>query len=273
MIDSGSGGRRRILSAVVFLPCFFVLVRYLPPVAFFAFVGCGILLAEYEYYRLHFTGRWSANIGTGLALGMLVTATFAFPGRISVPALTTVIITAILVSQLVSGRGLRYSLQDSAILAFGVFYVAWLLSHLIAIRQFNEGIALVFFLFLVTWANDIAAYYCGTRWGRHPMAPVVSPKKTWEGAAGGLAGSIAGAFACHAWFLPSLGTADALWLGLLLGIAAPLGDLCESLLKRSAGVKDSGSLIPGHGGILDRIDSLIFTTPAFYYYLLSIHTP
>ncbi len=202
-----------------------------------------------------------------------MTATFAFPGRISAQALITFIILAILLSQLVAGRDMRYTLQDSAILAFGVFYIAWLLSHLIAIRQFNEGIVLVFFLFLVTWANDTAAYYSGMRWGRHPMAPVVSPKKTWEGAAGGLLGSIAGAFACRAWFIPSLSTADALWLGLLLGVAAPLGDLCESILKRSAGVKDSGSLIPGHGGILDRIDSLIFTTPAFYYYLLSIHTP
>ena len=272
MIDSGSS-RRRILSAVVFLPCFFILVRYLPPLAFFVFVGSGILLAEYEYYRFYFTERWSRHIGTGLALGMLVTATFAFPGRISAQALVTLIVVVILLHQLVAGRDMRYTLHDSAVLAFGVFYIAWLLSHMIAIRQFNEGIVLVFFLFLVTWANDIAAYYSGRRWGRHPMAPIVSPKKTWEGAAGGLLGSIAVAFAFRAWFIPSFSTADALWLGLLLGIAAPLGDLCESILKRSAGVKDSGSLIPGHGGILDRIDSLIFTTPAFYYYLLSIHTP
>ena len=140
-------------------------------------------------------------------------------------------------------------------------------------RFIGGFLSLVFFLFLVTWANDTAAYYTGMRWGRRPMAPVVSPKKTWEGAAGGLLVSVAAAFACHAWFVPSITTADALWLGLLMGIAAPLGDLCESILKRSAGVKESGSLIPGHGGILDRIDSLIFTTPAFYYYLLSIPTP
>jgi phosphatidate cytidylyltransferase len=81
------------------------------------------------------------------------------------------------------------------------------------------------------------------------------------------------ACACRAWFLPSLSLAHTLGIGFLLGIAAPLGDLCESLLKRSAGVKDSGALIPGHGGMLDRIDSLIFTTPAFYYYLLVIKTP
>ena len=105
------------------------------------------------------------------------------------------------------------------------------------------------------------------------MAPVISPRKTWEGALGGVVGSLAMACVCRASFLPSLRLRDALMVGLLLGVVAPLGDLCESMLKRSAGVKDSGALIPGHGGILDRIDSLIFTTPAFYYYLFIIKTP
>ncbi len=273
MKKSGFADRRRVYSALVFLPCFYILVRYLPPFLFFVFVGVGILLAQYEYYRLHFPSRWSPSVGMGLALGILVTAAFAVPGHISGQALVTLIVAAILLTQLVAGRDMKSALQDSAVLAFGVFYIAWLLSHLISIRQFNEGIFLIFFLFSVTWANDTAAFYFGTLWGRHRLAPVMSPKKTWEGAIGGFLASIAVAFACRAWFLPSLSTADAFWLGLLLGVAAPLGDLCESILKRSAGVRDSGSLIPGHGGIMDRIDSLIFTTPAFYYYLLTIKTP
>jgi phosphatidate cytidylyltransferase len=265
--------RRRVYSALVFVPCFYLLLQFLPPFVFFVLVGIGIVLAQYEYYRLHFPSRWSSGMAMGLLLGILVTAAFAVPGRVSAYALGTLIIVAVLLHQIVAGRDIKSALQDSAVLAFGVFYIAWLLSHLISIRQFPDGTFLIFFLFLVTWSNDIAAYYSGTFWGRHPMAPVISPKKTWEGALGGLVGSIAVAFACRAWFLPSLSAADALWLGLLLGIAAPLGDLCESVMKRSAGVKDSGMLIPGHGGILDRIDSLIFTTPAFYYYLLSISTP
>lgn len=273
MSDRGFANRRRVYSALVFLPCFYFLVRFLPPSAFFVFVGAGILLAQYEYYRLHFAARWSSSMGVGLALGLLVTAAFAVPGHLSGQALVTLIMATILLNQLIAGRNVKSGFHDTAVLVFGVFYIAWLLSHLISIRQFEEGVFLIFFLFLVTWTNDTAAYYCGTLWGRHHMAPVISPKKTWEGAAGGLLGSLAIAFACRAWFLPSLSAADAFWLGLLLGIAAPLGDLCESILKRSAGVKNSGSLIPGHGGILDRIDSLIFTTPAFYYYLLTINTP
>jgi phosphatidate cytidylyltransferase len=159
------------------------------------------------------------------------------------------------------------------VVGFGVFYVAWLLGHMITLRQFTEGPFLIFFLFLVTWANDTGAYYVGTLWGRRPLAPRISPRKTWEGAAGGLLGSVLAALACRAWFLDSLSTGEALGAGVLIGLTAPLGDLAESILKRSAGVKDSGTILPGHGGLLDRIDSLIFTTPAFYYYLLAMRTP
>ena len=237
------------------------------------FVAIGILLAQYEYYRLYFPHRLSPQIGLGLGLGLLVTAGFAFPGLLSDSVTVSFIVTAILLSQLLSGRDLKAGFGDTAVIAFGIFYVAWLLGHMISLRRFDEGPSLIFFLFLVTWANDTASYYVGTILGKHPLAPRISPRKTWEGLAGGLVGSVAAAFACRAWFLNSLSAADALWIGLLLGAAAPLGDLCESLLKRSAGVKDSGALIPGHGGILDRVDSLILTTPAFYYCMLSLRTP
>jgi phosphatidate cytidylyltransferase len=180
---------------------------------------------------------------------------------------------AILLNHVLAGRELKSGLLDTAVIAFGIFYVAWLLGHLILIRRLGEGPFLIFLVFLVTWANDTAAYYVGSFWGHHQMTPRISPRKTWEGAAGGLLGSVAAAFACRAWFLDSLGAADAAAIGVLVGVAAPLGDLSESVLKRSAGVKDSGALIPGHGGILDRVDSLIFSTPVLYYYFLAVRTP
>jgi phosphatidate cytidylyltransferase len=264
--------RRRVYSALVFFPLFYLLVRYLPPVWFTLFVATGILLAQYEYYRLHFP-PWSPPLGLGLGLGLLVTDGFAVPGLLPDTATISFIVVAILLSQVLAGRELKSGLLDTAVVAFGIFYVAWLLGHMILIRRFAEGPFLIFFLFLVTWANDTAAYYVGSFWGRHPMAPHISPRKTWEGAVGGLLGSVAASFACRLWFLESLSAADALSIGLLVGIAAPLGDLCESILKRSADVKDSGGLIPGHGGVLDRVDSLIFTTPVIYYYLLTVRTP
>jgi phosphatidate cytidylyltransferase len=264
---------RRVYAALVFVPCFYVLVQYLPPIAFFVFVATGILLAQYEYYRLHFSEKWRASVALGLGLGLLVATAYARPTLLS-PGLTiTLVVASVLLYQVFSRRELKGRLQDSAVLAFGVFYIAWLLGPMIPIRGLNEGPYLIFFLFLATWANDTAAYYTGTLFGTHPLAPVLSPRKTWEGVVGGLLGSLAAAFICRAWFLPSLGAPEALGLGLMFGVLAPLGDLCESILKRSAGVKESGGLIPGHGGMLDRVDSLIFTTPAFYYYLLAIRTP
>ncbi len=265
--------RRRVYSALVFFPCFYVLVRYLPPMAFSGFVAAGVFLAQYEYYRFHFPERWSPPMGLGLGLGLLVTAGFALPGLLSDTANISFIVAAVLLSQLLAGREIKSGFLDTAVVAFGVFYIAWLLGHLILLRRLDEGIALTFFLFLVTWANDTGAYYVGSLWGRRPLAPRISPRKTWEGAGGGLLCSVAAAFICRAWFLESLNAVDTLLIGLLVGMTAPLGDLCESVLKRGAGVKDSGALIPGHGGILDRVDSLIFTTPAFYYYLLSVRTP
>lgn len=264
--------RRRVYSALVFFPLFYLLVRHLPPVWFSLFVATGILLAQYEYYRLHFPA-WSPPLGLGLGLGLLVTIGFAVPGLLPDQATISFIVVAILLSQVLAGRELKSGFLDTAVVAFGIFYVVWLLGHLILIRQFAEGPFLIFLLFLVTWANDTAAYYVGSFWGRHHMAPRISPRKTWEGAVGGLVGSVAASFACRCWFLESLSWSDALSIGLLVGIAAPLGDLCESILKRSAGVKDSGGLIPGHGGVLDRVDSLIFTAPVIYYYLLAVRIP
>lgn len=263
---------RRVYSALVFFPAFYLLVRYLPPAAFALFVAAGCLLAQYECYRLYFPERLSPQTALGLGLGLLVTAGFAIPGLLSETATVTFLIAAVLLNQLLSGREIKTGLMDTAVVTFGVLYVAWLLGHLILIRSLQEGIFLVFLVFLVTWANDTGAYLVGAPLGRTPLAPRISPKKTWEGVIGGTVASVAAAFACRAWFLESLTAVDALVIGVVISVTAPLGDLCESLLKRSAGIKDSGSIVPGHGGILDRVDSLIFTAPAIYYYLLCVRT-
>jgi phosphatidate cytidylyltransferase len=273
MHNPGFVDPRRVYSALVFFPCFYILVRYLPPIAFFVFVLAGIVLAQYEYYRLYFSEKWTPNIGLGLVLGVLVASAFAVDTPVSGELIVSLIVVTALLIQVGTGREIKSGLLDSAVVVFGVFYIAWLLSHMILLRGLEQGPYLIFFLFLVTWANDTGAYYTGKLIGKHQMSPKISPSKTWEGTAGGLMASVAAAFICRGWFLPSLPVSDALGLGLLFGVMAPLGDLCESVLKRSAGVKDSGRLIPGHGGILDRIDSLIFTTPTFYYWLLAIRTP
>ena len=138
----------------------------------------------------------------------------------------------------------------------------------------DTGARLILALYLIVWLGDSAAYFAGSFLGRHKLAPRVSPKKTWEGALGNLAGNIAGAFVMKATFCVDWSTVDAIALGLILGVVGMLGDLVESTWKRSAHVKDScmdGFEIPGHGGMLDRVDSLIFTAPALYTYVHLVH--
>jgi phosphatidate cytidylyltransferase len=134
-------------------------------------------------------------------------------------------------------------------------------------RLLPQGEWLIFFLLLVTWASDTGAYYVGTLYGRHRLAPTISPKKTVEGLVGGLIAAIIAGYIARWWFLPELSGLDCLVLATLLTIAGLWGDLAESAMKRTVGMKDSGGILPGHGGMLDRLDSLLFATPVFYYYI------
>jgi phosphatidate cytidylyltransferase len=131
----------------------------------------------------------------------------------------------------------------------------------------EDGLAWVIAALVITWANDTAAYFAGRFLGRHKLYPEVSPNKTWEGFAGGLVGSVGGMSIARAFFFPVFTAADCLLLGVAGGILGPIGDLCESMLKRAYGVKDSGRIIPGHGGILDRIDALLFNAPLVFVYI------
>ncbi len=138
----------------------------------------------------------------------------------------------------------------------------------------NTGGRLIFALYLIVWLGDSAAYFVGSLLGRHKLAPRVSPKKTWEGAGGNFAGNVAAAFIVKATVCPQWTAVDAVAIGLLLGTVGQLGDLVESTWKRSADVKDSnmgGVAIPGHGGMLDRVDSLVFAAPALYAYVHFVH--
>jgi len=160
----------------------------------------------------------------------------------------------------------RYTLVDTAGTLFGTFYVG-LLYYLYLIRSLEDGWVWLILLLACTWASDTCAFIVGKAFGKTPLAPNLSPNKTMEGSLGGILGSVlvAGILVL---FYPHLPLLKILLLGLFIGIAAIIGDLLESALKRQAGIKDSGSLIPGHGGILDRFDSAMFTGPLVYYYVV-----
>lgn len=157
-----------------------------------------------------------------------------------------------------------------ALVLLGFLYIPLMLGHLNLLLELSEGRKWIFLTLLAVMVNDSAAYFVGVTWGRNRLYPAISPKKSWEGAVGGMIGSLAAVFGVKLLFFPILAPIDCLSLGLLLGVLGPLGDLFESMIKRGFGVKDSGSAIPGHGGLLDRLDSLLFSFPAVYYYAWSV---
>ena len=257
---------RRIYTILVLAPLLYAVIRYSPPLAFSGVVVLAGGLALFEFYRLCFGARshsWLIGIGlTGFAALILGT----HRPDIIVPTLLATLVCIISVP-LLSRSPLEQSLRDGAITLFGVLYLGLTLGTLSMTRLLPLGEWLIFFLLLVTWASDTGAYLVGTLYGRHRLAPTISPKKTVEGLVGGLIAAIIAGYAARWWFLPDLSGLDCLILATLLTITGLWGDLTESAMKRSVGMKDSGGILPGHGGMLDRLDSLLFTAPVFYYYV------
>ena len=258
---------RRVYTAALLIPGVYIIIRYLPPWCLTLLLMAGGFLALMELYRICFQSRPNhLLVGAGLIISSLVLARQHMPfDLMEILALTALALPA---AMLLSPGPFERRLKDLAITAFGVLYVGFTLSTIVSTRALPAGELFVLFVAIVTWAADTGAYYAGTLLGKHLLAPSVSPKKTIEGVGGGLILAVGAALAACAWFVPQLSLVDALILGLLLTVAGLFGDLWESMIKRRVGVKDSGSILPGHGGMLDRLDSLLFTAPTFYYYVI-----
>jgi phosphatidate cytidylyltransferase len=205
----------------------------------------------------------------GILLGALLVLQFHSP---LAPALgqffpVAACVLLILIARLFSPKPVDGAIEDVASTVLGVFYVALLFAFQVAVRAGADGKQWLVFLYFIIWASDIGAYSIGIPFGKHRLYEKVSPKKSIEGLVGALAASAGMALLCRVWFLPPVGIGEVIAIALALAVVGTIGDLVESLFKRAAGVKDSGSLIPGHGGILDRMDSMLFAAPVLYYYL------
>ena len=267
-------GMKRVLTALVLIPLVLVLVflgpRWLVIVATAVLAG----LAAWEYLGL--TEKGGAKPPR---IAVLVAITLLYVGSSEYPELTAAIVGALSLGLLVYcafRSPVERVIADAAVSVFCVVYVGLTLLALPVLREEANGPSLLTFLFCVVWAGDIVALYVGRAWGRHKLAPRLSPNKTWEGALGSVAGSLlaaGGLLALAGWFTQwnsaKLSYPEEAWYWLLLAvmvnIAAQVGDLAESALKRSVGVKDSGTLLPGHGGVLDRIDALLLAAPVLWY--------
>jgi phosphatidate cytidylyltransferase len=264
---------KRILSAALFLPVFWVIVKKLGPGMYYALLALAALLALREFYRLAEARGHRCHRVLGAAITTLTMASFV-DARIDLEYALALGLIVLPLLSLRRGGDWGKAFGDIGTSFFIAVFVGMLFGYLMKLRVVGDplpaggdaGADLVFLLFLIVWGSDTAAFYVGSFFGRHPLAPLVSPKKTIEGAVGGILGALAMAFLARAWFMHRLHVHDCLVLGVALGTIGMLGDLVESMLKRGAGLKDSAALVPGHGGILDRVDSLLYAAPFLYYY-------
>jgi len=261
-------GGKRVVTAIALIPLLYLLVKYLPPLFFFLFVVIVVFIGQYEYYRFYYR-EFNKYTMLGFFLGFLTLLTFDkdFNFLVARDAVLSMVVLISLIGFLFLKANPKDTLPGVSVILFGVFYISWTLGHLIPLRNQLNGENLIFFILIATWGVDTGAYYFGKLFGRHKLSPVISPGKTVEGAIGGVISCIGFAFLARWLFLRELTINNTILIGLIFGVISQLGDLAESMLKRSAGVKDSGSLLPAHGGMLDRIDSIIFTIPVFYYYI------
>jgi phosphatidate cytidylyltransferase len=263
------GMMRRLASVVVLLPVFLLIVIKAPAYLFDALVVLASATALWELTRLLEHGGRPVFRLLGVVAGSAVTAAFAASGMLPPFALPTAVLTAAVLVVLAAAiwRGPAPSTEPAANTLLAVLYVGWLLGYGILLHQASpRGDALVLFVVGVTWVGETMAYMVGSTLGRHKLAPVISPRKTIEGAVAQVVAAVLTAAALGAWLLPECGLGVAVAGGALLGVVGQVGDLAESVIKRSVGAKDTGGIIPGHGGVLDRIDSLLFNLPAAFYF-------
>jgi phosphatidate cytidylyltransferase len=260
---------RRVASTVVLVPLFVLTVVAAPAWVFQLLVVAVSGAAVWELARMFEQARRPVYKWLGVVLAAAVTAAFASTtaGAIAAyPVLALALAIGIVVSAPVWG-GAVASTDAPANTLLGVAYVGTLLGFAIPLHSLPQGPGLILFLMGVTWAGETAAYAVGSLIGRRRLAPTLSPGKTVEGAAAQVAVSIVAAVLLTRWLLPGCGGTFALAAGGLIGVVGQIGDLAESAIKRSVGTKDTSQIIPGHGGVLDRIDSLLFNIPMFYGYI------
>ena len=260
---------KRITSAIILISLLLLLLYQGSVFHFWLLYVVAIVLALDEYYQLLTAVdfrcfRWSGMVG-----GLVLSFFFLRRGPESVHIALIAVFAGLFLQALVSSDDFKRSLEGVATTFLGIFYIAYLLGHMVWLRRMESGTDLVIFCLILIWANDTGAYYIGSRYGLTKMAPVLSPGKSWEGFFAGFLMSMVAAWA-GASLLPVGGLRAALIMAGIVSCIGPVGDLVESLIKRTSAKKDSGTLIPGHGGLLDRIDSLIFCAPFLFYFYLSL---
>lgn len=274
---------KRILTGIIAIPLLLAVIGWGSEKFFLIIVMLAAGLAVIEFYNINLTSNLFGKAIAVAASLFLVWFIYYFQDSLSsfktygmvcfvtwsIALITLAVYMALLLHMVLFPRNVILAKQ-AIISLIGMLYVALFLSYFILIRSGADGKKWVFFTLLLVWFTDSGAYAVGKVFGKNKLCPVISPNKTIEGCLGGLTASLIAAFTAKAFFLNDLHVTHCISLALGIGVIGQLGDLCESTFKRANDLKNSGNLLPGHGGMLDRIDSLLFAVPFVYYYKILI---
>lgn len=280
--------RARYISAAIAIP-FGIGVTLFSPNVFSLVATVFIAIGAVEFFAMarHRGMAPHSIIGTSCTIGVCI---IAWAGR-PLTLLYSLVASTLIIFTLAMARNARDAMTNIAVTILGVIYVGWLSSHIILLRLLPienagenpnfGGAGYVIMLLVLLWLGDGGAFFAGTGWGKHKLVPAVSPKKSVEGSLGGLAITLVGALlikdlgillnAFDLPLFPDWNYKEYLLVGVVIAVAGQIGDLCQSYLKRDADLKDTGNLFPGHGGYLDRFDSMIFAAPLFYFFVKFAH--
>jgi phosphatidate cytidylyltransferase len=273
--------KTRLLTAAVALPILsgVVILPWYWPDGVWMFVGIGVLALGaglFEFFSMAKKMELKADAGVGYVGAGLITLAFALDAPTTAPDLLLLLIAAFIIALLISQtfrfqKDFTKMLTGAGVTLLGVFYLAFLGGFLIATRVgfLNApGLStkLLLFFFIVIFGSDAGAYFAGKALGKHKLVPMISPGKTWEGLIGGIIAAAAMAALCTWLFFPELPYKFSMPLAGVMAAVGVFGDLAESAIKRGAGAKDAATILPGHGGFLDRLDSLLFNAPILYYF-------
>jgi phosphatidate cytidylyltransferase len=260
--------KRKVWMGLIIVPPVVLLIALGDSSALHLLVLLASFLGLREYYNLVLPhSRWIER-AVGIGLGVILTIIISFGNTKAISPFLVIVLLILSVLFMATSKDLSSTISNIGMALFGILFIGYLLAYVSLIRNMTNGKLWVLFLIVTIWAGDISALLSGSFLGRHKLYPKISPNKTFEGLGGAIVGSIIVALAFSLLFIPHLEKGPCILLAIGLGIFGQVGDFTESMLKRSAQVKDSGTLIPGHGGMLDRLDSFLFSAPFLHYSLL-----